>query len=54
MGNVEIIKIFKKKKDIKKIFSVYFKNSYFSDIQYNCFGLNYHFHVFVVKKNSVF
>jgi ubiquinone/menaquinone biosynthesis C-methylase UbiE len=50
MRNGEIMKIFKNEKEIKKTFSVYFKNFNFSDIQDNCFGLNYHWHVFVAQK----
>ena len=39
-----------KNKDIIKEFSPQFKNFSFSDVHDDCFGLNYHWHIFTAQK----
>jgi len=48
--NGEILRIFNDEKEIKKVFSKYFKNFLFASIHDNCFGYNYHWHIVVCQK----
>tara|TARA_B100000575_G_C23017282_1_gene585843 strand:- start:58 stop:750 length:693 start_codon:yes stop_codon:yes gene_type:complete len=50
LRNGEVMRVFKNKKDIIKEFSPQFKNFSFSDVHDDCFGLNYHWHIFTAQK----
>jgi len=48
--NGEVMRVFANKQEIIKEFSPKFKNFCFSDVHDDCFGLNYHWYIFVAQK----
>lgn len=48
--NGYVLRMFDGEKEIKKVFSPYFKNFVFGSIQDDCFGLEYHWHLIVCKR----
>ena len=48
--NGEILRRFKNKKEITKVFSKKFKNFIFGSIDDDCFGYNYHWFLVVCQK----
>lgn len=51
MRNGEIMRVFNSSEEIKSEFEPYFDEFYFGDIQDDCFGLNFHWHLVIARRS---